>query len=470
MNIYKEQTGELTATIKVEVTGKDLEPRVKKRLNEIRRTAQLKGFRPGKAPVSLIKRMYGANVKIEELDKFWKDAVNSYIKDEKLDLLVPSLVKEPEYVKPENLTEDEEFKFSVNICVKPDIELTIDKGIEFVRYNVEVSQEDIENRIKEYTDRYHDHEDVEEVSGKGSIKVGIKELDGEGNVLEEGASTDNMTVFMHNLKDEETKQALIGLKVGDKKVFKLNSVLALESEVKHVLHKMEITDDKSEDEFEFTIQSVSVPVPAKLDEELFSKIFGDGVKTEEEFRERVKLRLEEEYKSRSESLIYSEIEQYLKEKAGNPLPEDFMREWLQDNMEDNMAEKSGEVDVNSEEFQNKVDKSLPDFMKNLMWQLIVRKLAAKYELKAENHEIEDMARYFVASYFMNSGFPVDVLNQDTLNEYAQKLVLNKPEEVARLEQDILEKKSFDKIIEDVTIKEEQINFKQLEELEKNRFE
>ena len=69
MNITKESTGDLTATIKMEIGPEDYKEQVESALRDLQKKSNLKGFRPGKVPFGLIKKMYGKSALAEEVNK-----------------------------------------------------------------------------------------------------------------------------------------------------------------------------------------------------------------------------------------------------------------------------------------------------------------------------------------------------------------------------------------------------------------
>jgi trigger factor len=87
MNITKEDTGKLTATIKVEIEENDYLDAVKKILKDYQKKANMPGFRPGKVPFGIIQKMYGKAVKADEVNKLLSETLNNYLIEEKINTL-----------------------------------------------------------------------------------------------------------------------------------------------------------------------------------------------------------------------------------------------------------------------------------------------------------------------------------------------------------------------------------------------
>ena len=83
MNISRENTGDLTATIRIEILKDDYEDKVLKQLKDFQHKANIPGFRPGKIPVGLVRKMYGKAIIADEINKIISDSLAQYIRDEK---------------------------------------------------------------------------------------------------------------------------------------------------------------------------------------------------------------------------------------------------------------------------------------------------------------------------------------------------------------------------------------------------
>ena len=94
MKITQESTGELTATIKIEISPVDYNDQVNKILKDYQRKAKIPGFRPGKVPFGMVKKMYGSAVFADELNKLLSESLNNYITDNKIEILGQPLANE----------------------------------------------------------------------------------------------------------------------------------------------------------------------------------------------------------------------------------------------------------------------------------------------------------------------------------------------------------------------------------------
>ena len=83
MDIIKEQIDNLNAVVKIKVTPADYNPRVESQLKRYQKDARIPGFRPGKVPTGMIKKMYGKSILAEELNKLLNETIYKYLNENK---------------------------------------------------------------------------------------------------------------------------------------------------------------------------------------------------------------------------------------------------------------------------------------------------------------------------------------------------------------------------------------------------
>jgi trigger factor len=197
MQITKEETGALTASIKVLISQEDYDEKVAKSLKDYQRKANLPGFRPGKVPFGMISKMYRKGVLLDEINHLLSENLNNYIEDNKIKLIgnpIPNKEKAASF----DLDSQTEFEFYFDIGLAPDFEIDL-KGyspVEF--YKITATEKMIDDQINEIRHRAvhqgdhdhkegqeneeHHHEDLPELNEDFFKKVfpgeGIKDEDG----------------------------------------------------------------------------------------------------------------------------------------------------------------------------------------------------------------------------------------------------------------------------------------------------
>ena len=213
MNIVKEKTGDLTAVLKVNIKQEDYSEKVENVIKDYRKKARIDGFRPGKVPTGLIKKMYGTGILVEEVNKLISESLTNYIRDEKLNILGEPLPTENQ--KTADFDNETEFEFLFDVAIAPEVEVKISKKDKVPYYEIKVDKELLETHIDNYARRFGEFKDVEETTDSEMLSGNFAQLNEEGNILEDGIKADDVRITIEYIKDEDIKKALAGHKVGD---------------------------------------------------------------------------------------------------------------------------------------------------------------------------------------------------------------------------------------------------------------
>ncbi|MDR0660123.1 MAG: trigger factor [Prevotellaceae bacterium] len=387
MNVVQQPLGEQTAVLKVEVSKSDYQDKVKKTLNDYRRKANINGFRPGMAPMSMIQKMYGHSVLIDEINKLVSDALNDHITNEKLNILGEPIPYE-EGQPPIDWENQEDFEFNYEIGISPEIEVKLSKRDKLPKYVISVSEEDKQRQLENIMQRYGKFVDAEEAGEDDLLKVDLTQ-EGE-NVL----NVEDTYISLKVLTDAKLKKPFIGKKVGDvvkvdaKKTFTNEADLAALLKVKK--EELENINPK----FTATIKEVRHFENAELNQELFDKLYGEGVVTsEEEMMERIDGEIRRAYDEESEYKLLLDAKEKLIKKAKIDLAEDFLKRWL-------LIINEGKIT------QEQIDQEFEHFADDLRWQLIKDSIGKAQEIKIEEPDIMEhakrMARYQFVQYGLNN--------------------------------------------------------------------
>ena len=437
MNINEVSNDGLSQVISIHVVEADYAEKKKKSLNKARREADIKGFRKGTAPMSLIERIYGGQALSEALNELIGEGLDKYIQDNNLQLLGEPLPIEeaPAEGAPEN-----EFDFKFEICPAPKFELKIDKDDKITTYKVSVGDKEKAEYKKGLCQQYATLEDVDEVAADSFAicEFSLKEKKVESVYVAVDRLTDEAKdIFKGKKKDAE---------------FDIDIVLAFPNETDRaaMLHmKKEELAEIAETVWHVKINSIRHYVDAKEDQDLYDKAFGkDKVKSAEEYDAAVAAKLEEQYSLESEYRFGLDVKEYLMKKAEVKVPEAFLRKWV-------LYANKGKIT------EEQVEKEWPMFVKDFAWQQISNKIAAEQNIKVEKEDLLAQARrmveYQYAMYGMNS------LPEEYLNQMAAQFLSDE-----RQAPRIYEKVEQDKVIAYVkgvvTLKEKKISAEELRKL------
>lgn len=417
MNISLQNVDKVSALLTLKLEKADYQEKVEKTLKTYRQKANIPGFRKGMVPMSLIKKQFGKAVLAEEVDKLMQEKVNEYIRENKVNMLGMPLPNE-EKMQPIDFDTQEEFEFVFDIALAPEFSAEISSADTIDYYTIEVSDELIEQQVKTYTQRSAKYDKVEQYEDKDMIKGLLAELDENGNTKEGGIQVEGAVMMPAYMKNDDQKAIFNGAKVNDVLVF--NPSVAFdnnEAELSSLLKikKEEVANVKGN--FSFQVEEITRMVPAELNQELFDQVFGkDAVKSEEEFRAKIKEGIAKQFEADSDYKFLIDVREYLVKKIGKL---EFADALLKRIMLLNNQEK-GEAFV-----AENYDKSIEE----LTWHLIKEQLLSNNEIKVEQADVVRMATEATRIQFAQYG----MLNlpDDVVEGYAKEM-LKKQETVENL--------------------------------------
>ena len=387
MNITKENIDALNAVVKIQVEPVDYQPRVNEVIKKYQRTASIPGFRPGKTPTGVIKKMYGKAVMVEELNKLLSESLGKYIFDNKLDVLGSPLPKSTH--QEETWEEGKSFEFFYELGIAPEFEVSTALKEKLPYYIVKIDEKMIENDVGDLRRRYGKFSNPEEAGDNHILYGEFQELDNSGEIKSEGNKT-TTTLALEMIKDEEKRKPFIGVKKDQ--TIKLNplNTLSNSAEVAAML-RVEKNSPSLEADYNFTVKTINQIDKAELNQEFFDKIYGEGiVKSEEEFREKVKEGIAGYFEGQSDGKLKKDLRIKLLEETGIPLPDHFLKRMLKANQENPVEE-------------HEFDHQYYHVAEDLRWNLIQTKLAKANNISVTEEEINAAARQAMQQQFYQYG-------------------------------------------------------------------
>jgi len=452
MNITRENIDELNGIIRVSIEKADYEATVEQVLTDYRKKMNMPGFRPGKVPQGLVKKMYGKAALVDEVNKLLSNGLSKYIVDEKLDILGEPLPNE-EQQKTIDWDNDVDYEFVFDIGFAPEVKVGLDKRSKFPYYKISVSDELIDQQIGSYTSRFGSNQSAETADADSTVRGDIVQLDEAGAVKENGLNAQMSLISIGLIKDEEIKSSFVGKKIEEDVVFDLKKAYPNNTEIAYLLNIDKKDVDGVEGDFKFTIKEINQFVPAVVDTELFKKIYGEETDVTDEtiFRQRVAGEISKIYEPSSDYRFANDARDLLVSKAKITFPEAFLKRWL-------LAANEGLT-------QEQVDGEFEHFLEDLKWQVIKENIIKDNELKVEETEVMELAREIAAAQFRQYGmFDVPV---EHLDGFAKQM-LEKKEDRSRLFNKKMEDKIMDVIKSKVTVEEKEVTKEEFDKLfEKN---
>ncbi|WP_455612649.1 trigger factor, partial [Bacteroides sp.] len=415
----------VSALLTVKLEKADYQEKVDKSLKSLRQKAQVPGFRPGMVPMSLVKKMYGKSVIAEEVNKALSEAVYKYIQDNNVSILgepLPNEDKQPEI----DFDTMEEFEFLFDIALAPEFKAEVDAKDKVDYYLIDVTEDMVNNQVKAYTQRNGKYEKVDVYEDKDMLKGLLAELDENGNTKEGGIQVEGAVMMPSYMKNDEQKAIFANAKVNDVLVF--NPHTAWEGNAAELSSLLKIDKEEAAEmksNFSYQVEEVTRFVEGELTQEIFDQVCGkDVVKTEEEFRVKIKEVIANQFVADSDYKFLIDVRKMLMEKVGKlEFPDALLKRIMRMNNQDK-----------DEKF---VDDNYDKSIEELTWHLIKEQLVKANNIKVEQEDVVNMAKEATRAQFAQYGMMS--VPEDLLENYAKEM-LKKKESVEGLVNRVVETK------------------------------
>ena len=411
MNVSMQNVDKVSALLTVNIEKADYQEKVEKLLKKYRQQVNMPGFRKGMVPMSLIKKQFGKSAMAEEVDKLMQDAVNNYIRENKVNMLGMPLPNE-EKMQTIDFDTQENFEFVFDIALAPEFKAEVSEQDAIDFYTIAVSDEMVNSQVDMYAQRAAKYEKVEEYADRDMVKGLLAELDENGSTKEGGIQVEGAVMMPSYMKNDEQKAIFATAKVNDVLVFNPNVAFeGNEAELSSLLKikREEVAEMKSN--FSFQIEEITRAVPAALTQELFDQVFGEGaVSSEEEFRGKIKEGIAAQFLADSNYKFLLDARTYLMNKVGKlEFPDALLKKIMLMNNED-----KGESFV-----EENYEKSLEE----LTWHLIKEQLVEAFEIKVEQADVLEMAKENTRMQFAQYGMMS--IPEEMLENYAKEMLKKK---------------------------------------------
>jgi len=410
MNVSLKNIDAVSGIVKLEIVKADYAEQVEKSLRNFRQKANVPGFRKGMVPMGMVKKMYGKHVLAEEVNKLVSENLFNYIRDNKLNILGEPMPNETEQ-QPINFDTQEDFEFCFDVALAPEIKIELSKNDKLPYYQVAIDEEMMNQQVDAYTANFGAYDQVEEVEEKDMVKGTVAELEN-GSPKEGGIVVEDAVLMPSYMKDEAEKAKFIGAKTNSVIVFNPNKAYeGAEAEIASFLKVDKEAVAGITGDFSFEISEITRHKKAELNQELFDKVFGEGVVTsEEEFKNKIKEALAEQFVPQSDFKFLLDAREVLVQKAGElQFADGLLKRWL--------------LAANEKNTPEKLDEEYPQIIEDLKYQLIKENLVKGNNLKVEDADIESFAKRVAKAQFAQYGMLS--VPEEVLANYAKDMLKNK---------------------------------------------
>lgn len=409
MAVTIKNTSAVSAQLVVQVVKAEYQPEVTKILKDVRKRADIPGFRKGQAPMGMIEKRFGMSAKLDAINQYVGRQVFDYINDNNLRVLGEPVPADGQNVA--DLEANEEFEFTFEVALAPEVKVELNKDVTIPYYHIEAGEEMVSAHIEQMLAQHGERKDVDTIEGNDLVRGILSQVGGE-------LRNDNAMLLPQYIKDEESRNKFIG--AAKNSVITFEPFKAYEGNQAELMSFLAVEKDAVASfegvEFTFEVQSISRHIPAELNEAFFTAAFGEegDVKDEATLREQVKAGFREQFDPESDYLFVVDTRKAILERAGKvELAEDILKRWL----------KSTNKDLTDEQ----LEREFPAMAEDLIYQLVKDGILADNKVSVTPEEELAFATIVAKSQFAQYG--MSSVPDELLEGYAKQLISK--EETAR---------------------------------------
>lgn len=407
MKISFENPDKVNGLMTIAVEEADYKENVEKTLKDYRKKANMPGFRPGQAPMGLIKRQYGAAARMDEINKLVGKEIYKYVQDNNIQMLGEPLPSEKQ--EPQDLENGTEFTFYFDIAVAPEMKVSLTGRDKVDYYNIIVDDKLVDQQVDMFASRAGSYEKARTYKDNDMLKGDLRELDEAGNTKEGGITVEAAVLMPTYIKVDDQKKLFDGAKLGD--IITFNPRKAYPDNDTEVSSLLKIERDTVKDmtsDFSFQITEIQRFAKHAVDQELFDQTFGEGVvKDEKEFREKIAEGLKRQLATDSDFKFIQDVRAHCEKKVGElTYPDALLKRIMLSN--------------NKNKGEDYVEKNYAQSIKELTWHLIKEQLVKAQNIKIEDADVKEAAKEAARAQFAQYG--MNNVPEDYIENYANEVL------------------------------------------------
>ncbi len=448
--IAREDIDSLNTLITVTIEKSDYNPKFEKELAKQSQKAHMKGFRKGKTPSSVLRKMYGKSILADVINELLQTKLFEYLDEHKIQYLGQPMPSDKQEQVDFNLQDLQDFEFAFELGLVPQFDLQgLGKEHTFTMSEVAVADDVIDKEIESARKQNGKQVTVEDGLLEED-KLVLEAVELEGDTPREGGIRSEFSLLVNKIAHAETRELVLGKKQGDTFVANIYELEEGSDEAfvhRYFLHLEEGAEGPQSPMFEFTIKEVTRVELSDLNQEFWDWMFGEGqVQTEEEARAKISAEIASHYVKQAEALLYRDFQDFLMDINKLELPDTFLKKWL--------------ISSNENLSETQLEEEYPHFANNLKWTLIKNKISEAFGVRVTRQEIIDNYKERIKAYLGHGG---GNFNDDMLNSIAES-VMKDQKEVEKISEEVLADKLFDVIKEHVSINTATVSMDEFREI------
>ena len=449
MNISLENPEKVSGVLTLVVEEADFAGDVEKQLKDYRKKANVPGFRPGQAPMGMIKRQVGAQVKVDVINRLVGEKLYDYVRENKINMLgepMPHLGEEPV-----DLDAAAPYTLKFDIAIAPEFKVKLSNKDSIVYYDITTDDAIVDKEIDAFASRSGSYQKVDEYQDNDMIKGDIRELNEDGSAKDGGITVSQASMLPSYIKVDDQKALFQGCKVGDVIVFNPKKAYPESNiEISSLLKVSKEEAEKITADFSFQVTEISRYQKHAIDQDLFDQVYGEGkVKDEADFRAKVAEGIKEQMVQNADFRFLQDVRKYVEEKIGEvKYADELMKRIMLANNKDKGMEY--------------VEKNYEASIKELTWSLAKNQIVEALKIKVDDADVKavaiDVTRMQFAQYGMTS------VPEEYLEQYAEGMLKNR-DQVDNLVNAAVDRKLMTALKDVVKLNKKTISFDEFRKLD-----
>ena len=449
MNISLENPEKVSGVLTLVVEEADFAGDVEKQLKDYRKKANVPGFRPGQAPMGMIKRQVGAQVKVDVINRLVGEKLYDYVRENKINMLgepMPHLGEEPV-----DLDAAAPYTLKFDIAIAPEFKVKLSNKDSIVYYDITTDDAIVDKEIDAFASRSGSYQKVDEYQDNDMIKGDIRELNEDGSAKDGGITVSQASMLPSYIKVDDQKALFQGCKVGDVIVFNPKKAYPESNiEISSLLKVSKEEAEKITADFSFQVTEISRYQKHAIDQDLFDQVYGEGkVKDEADFRAKVTEGIKEQMVQNADFRFLQDVRKYVEEKIGEvKYADELMKRIMLANNKDKGMEY--------------VEKNYEASIKELTWSLAKNQIVEAQKIKVDDADVKavaiDVTRMQFAQYGMTS------VPEEYLEQYAEGMLKNR-DQVDNLVNAAVDRKLMTALKDVVKLNKKTISFDEFRKLD-----
>lgn len=381
MEITLNKKNNTEGLIKIRLSQGDYQPHVEEKVKDYARKANIKGFRSGKVPNGVIKKMFGKSILVEEINQLLSHKLSDYIKDNNLRILGEPI---PNTDSAQNIDWEtqKDFEFEYQIGMVDDFKYDLSSKVKVKSHPIEIDAKMIDDTVTDLKKRFGKVSYPETSEAEDNLFGELSAVEGEWK---------KETLIPVEKIDKKEQKKFIGIKKEDEIEFDITK--AFDQETLETILNVSAEEAKAvSGKYIFKVNNISRVEPAEINQELFDRVFGMGAVTnEEEFITKIKETIGENYKRESDHFLDHHIEDYFIENTAINLPDQFLKSWLK-------VSSKGQVT------DSVLDQEFDSYARGIKWDLVKNKIAEDNKITVDAEAVRQKAKEMIMAQFGGQAF------------------------------------------------------------------